>query len=436
MATHRRIPEALDERFVATLAGEGPSSEPVSPTQWEALHGRGRPRVDSDALIASAAVHVAGLLVLSIIMFSADVPEICTLLAELSSAREPAPSEPVMPGPGLAAEIHIEPDTTVPVQLSHPPEEDSDSSNTDLEVLALASGLEAPLATEGYRQRLGRRGGRLATAATVAGDRGTGDGPRTAEYFGTVATGERFVYVLDMSGSMAEPKNPPGQRTRFDRAVAELLYSLDRLHPDQMFYIVLFSDKMKRMFDESAGAEMLAATPENRQRLAQWIASIEPRGGTHPLAATRFAMSLNPDAVFMLSDGDFNGWKPRSGGDMFRPNPRINELLGQAERRAVPIHSFAFEDPQAKANMEALASLTGGRFRYLEPPEPEEKRPQTPADLLAQGDRLREAGRVGEALAAYRYLITHHPLDPAAPTAFDHVAEISKQQDKSEWNRR
>lgn len=445
MSSDRRLPEALDEELMTRLAHGGRGRRDCEAFDWETLRQRGRAPVDWDSLIASAAVHVAVLLVLSLSVLSVDITEVCTLVAEWSTASEETPPEIQSAGPGLPAEIQIEADATILFEVVDPfgMQDDSEAPSSDLDAVALASGLQR---AEARSLGAGRRG---RASASVPGSGQNGAGPGTAEYFGTVADGDRFVYVLDMSGSMNEPKTPSGQRTRFDRAVSELLYSLDRLDSDQWFFVVLFSDTTRRMFDESGEAEMLPATRENKKRLEQWIASIQPHGGTQPRGAIRLAMSLRPDAVFMLSDGAFDGWKPGNRGDVFRPSPQVESLLAKDDRGQVPIHSFAFEDPQAKANMETLASLTGGRYRFLEPVLPEAPgrqtratstgapptSAQTPTELLALGNRLRATGQNEQALEAYRELIIRHPLTSAAASAHSSIGEITASRRDPSWKR-
>jgi len=262
--------------------------------------------------------------------------------------------------------------------------------------------------------------------------------PPAAEYFGTVARGDRFVYVLDRSSSMAGD--------RFKRAVEELLRSIDQLKADQSFYVVLFSDNMRRMFeDKSPIARLLPATLENRRKIRKWLLSVRSGGGTEPQTAIRFAMALRPSAVFLLSDGEFNGINSR--GDLFGANTPTSQYV--SDSHTVPIHSFAYEDPNSRANMQALAAMTGGQYRYIKPdskqpgnraapPSPPPQQPaarpqfpwQTPpqpqrqmtprqqADaMLAAADDLRDQGNYEAAMRTYRTLVSRYPTTPSGAKA-------------------
>ena len=74
--------------------------------------------------------------------------------------------------------------------------------------------------------------------------------------------------------------------------------------------------------------------------------------GTDPREALTIAISLAPDAVFILSDGDFNGRGDRSGD---RPRPGVRrtvDIVAEDNVAGTPIHTFAYEDPLSKARMQ------------------------------------------------------------------------------------
>ena len=103
-----------------------------------------------------------------------------------------------------------------------------------------------------------------------------------ATFFGTVAPGDRFVYILDVSPSMNARAGK-----RLERAVLELLRSVAQLREDQFFYVLVFGWQTRRMFDDrSASPEMAAATLENKKRLRNWLAGIQTiRGNRSPRGA-------------------------------------------------------------------------------------------------------------------------------------------------------
>src|SRR5687768_14068493 len=69
-----------------------------------------------------------------------------------------------------------------------------------------------------------------------------GKGAGGEEFFGTKASGHKFVFVVDCSLSMLE-------NDRWLTAATELCAAVDRLEPDQLFYVILFDGGVRRMFN-------------------------------------------------------------------------------------------------------------------------------------------------------------------------------------------
>lgn len=208
----------------------------------------------------------------------------------------------------------------------------------------------------------------LSSRGTVAGIDGQsrggsrdGDG-KSAKFFGMRATGNRFVYVLDRSGSMgSQTQGPNDQFQRFDVARNELMNSVESLRPHQEFYVVLFSNRIRRMFDaESVLARPIKATPENKSRLRYWLSTIEAEGGTDARKSLQLAFKMDPDAIFMLSDGEFRD----ENNDALPKSIDIAKRFFQ-EQRPIQINSIAFEDQRSKINMQQLADASGGQFRFV-----------------------------------------------------------------------
>jgi len=193
-----------------------------------------------------------------------------------------------------------------------------------------------------------------------AGHRGT--------FFGTVAYGNRFVYVLDVSSSMNRMRDPAYDLSRFDCAVDELLRSVGELTEDQYFYVVLFSYGTRPMFDEeSLLPQPIPATAENKERLKEWLAGVRPGSGTDPRVALSMALRMHPSAVFLLSDGEFNGQQRRNNADVLHGNPSVEEVVTQHNRMGTPINTIAYEDRRTRRRMAALAAESGGEHRYVPP---------------------------------------------------------------------
>lgn len=150
--------------------------------------------------------------------------------------------------------------------------------------------------------------------------------------------------------------------------------------PYQSFYVILFSTSTRRMFDdESPSPTTIPATRENKERLQEWFKTISVGGGTDPREALFVAMSIAPDAIFLLSDGEFNPIQhERRKNRPFDVTLEAEELVEQMHRGYAPIHTFAYEDPESKQRMEVLAQITDGEYKYIPPNEQERPKPAPP----------------------------------------------------------
>ena len=161
-----------------------------------------------------------------------------------------------------------------------------------------------------------------------------------ASFFGITAGGNNFVFVVDMSGSM--------RGRRFERARAELRRTMFSLVEAQKYFIVFYSTQAYPM----PAAGLLEATKPNLMQTARWLNKIEPMGYTVPLPALLQALDLKPDAVFLLSDGQFD--------------PLVVDMvmLNQAATK-VPIHTIGFESREGEPVLKALAARSGGTYRFV-----------------------------------------------------------------------
>jgi hypothetical protein len=100
------------------------------------------------------------------------------------------------------------------------------------------------------------------------------------------------------------------------------------------------------------------ATENELARTTEWVDHVEAGGGTNPLPALLFALSLQPDAIYFLSDGQFDPQIILELRGRNRDNRRLN--LTQ-----IPIHTIAFGDRRAEGLMKAISRHSGGKYRFV-----------------------------------------------------------------------
>lgn len=229
------------------------------------------------------------------------------------------------------------------------PTEDVDSTAAQLEVLVA----EPMLAS-----RRDAADGR--SAEDVIGSRQFGQQSNsTGTFFGTHAYGNQFVYVVDMSISMGYPSQYGD--TRFEIACRELMRSINQLKPTQNFCVFMFCYQTRTMFDQRP--QMLPATSANKQRLADWINGLGLGPGTDPRYGTLMAQRLDPDAIFLLSDGEFNGRS--TNAHRIRGNVPIEQLIDTERTTVIPIHTVAFEDLLNRKRLRRISMSTRGTHRFV-----------------------------------------------------------------------
>jgi hypothetical protein len=172
-------------------------------------------------------------------------------------------------------------------------------------------------------------------------------GQAATEFFGIGGYGQAFVYVVDCSDSMNE-------RGKFGRARYELLRSIEQLASDQRYFVIFYNDGAYPMDAD----EPVLATQDQIARTTRWVNYVEPGGGTHPLPALLFALSLRPDAIYFLSDGQFDPLTIHELRLRNRPNNRLR-------LRQIPIHTIAFVDRATEGLMRTIARNSGGQFRFV-----------------------------------------------------------------------
>jgi len=162
-------------------------------------------------------------------------------------------------------------------------------------------------------------------------------------FFGTASRGNKFVFIIDRSGSMS------GQR--FAAAKEELCRTLGGLKPTDNFMIYFFNSRAEPM-----PAGMLPGTPEKIKWAIRWVQERTPRGGTDPKQALHWCFNLRPDTVWLLTDGRFSN----EGGAL--------DAIAEGNRRLrARINTLAFHDKGGADILQRIARENDGTYRFVNP---------------------------------------------------------------------
>ena len=177
-------------------------------------------------------------------------------------------------------------------------------------------------------------------------------GSAQTKFFGLEAQGNKFVYVLDRSGSMGD-----NHETKMKAAKEELLKSLQDLDERQQFYIVFYNET-PRLFDPGISkGRLVFATDDNKRHAEQFIAGVHPDGGTNHMAALTAALRLRPDVIFLLTDGEA---KDDLSADELK---RIDAINGGAA--IINVIQFAPE-PRPGSSLVELAHQNRGQQAFVD----------------------------------------------------------------------
>ena len=172
-----------------------------------------------------------------------------------------------------------------------------------------------------------------------------------AYFFGTYASGQRFVFIIDSSRSMLEGR-------RWATARRELVRALQSLSPDQEFFVIGFDSTAKPMFGQfPPNSKFLHPTESNIDRLNRWVGTILHGGSTLPASSIGIALRMKPDAIFLLSDGEIQDTTIQ---DLRVYNRRMNSK-GTPEA-IVPIHTVLLHSLAGLMTLQTIADENDGVF--------------------------------------------------------------------------
>ena len=162
-------------------------------------------------------------------------------------------------------------------------------------------------------------------------------------FFGVQDDAGSYVYVVDVSTSMKE-------RGRYDKARKEVLNSVKALTARQKFCVIFYSSYAFHMLGKR-NPTMVEPTTANLRKLEQWMKDFPVGGATQPLDALLKAIQLNPEVIFFLTDGEFQG--------------TVASSVKTANRKPIRINTIGFQTTKGEYLMKKIASESGGVYKYV-----------------------------------------------------------------------
>lgn len=162
-------------------------------------------------------------------------------------------------------------------------------------------------------------------------------------FFGTRGSANSVVFVVDMSGSM--------ENGRFVRAQQELIRSIHKLHVTQKFYVIFFTKQAVPMFFPSTAADLVDATPIMKRKVTRWITERKTGRGTDPEEALVLALSLKPEVIFFLTDGEFS--------------ERCRDIVKEKNTFGAVVNTIALQSREGVSLLQDIAGDNKGTFLFV-----------------------------------------------------------------------
>ncbi|MBL8875164.1 MAG: VWA domain-containing protein [Phycisphaerae bacterium] len=191
--------------------------------------------------------------------------------------------------------------------------------------------------------------GSLSGAGNVSTDQGMGEGLGLggggggASFFGVEATGSRFVFIVDVSGSMS-------LGGKIDALRGQLTRSIQNLVETSTFAVFTFSDDAAPLGN---ARDWTQAIEERKRWARKIIGTLTPGGATVPMNAFRAAFRLRPrpDAIYFMTDGEFD--------------PSVADEIARLNTSRIPIHCIAFTSPESEQQMRRIATQSRGTYTFV-----------------------------------------------------------------------
>ncbi|MCL2743206.1 MAG: VWA domain-containing protein [Planctomycetaceae bacterium] len=184
-----------------------------------------------------------------------------------------------------------------------------------------------------------------------AGFGGSRGGKTNVRVFGTEGRASSFVYVFDRSGSMNEFSGRP-----IRAAKKELIKSIEPLEAVHKFNIIFYNEKPLIW---KPGRALVFANDINKVGAERFVEGTVSSGGTNHSAALMEALSLSPEVIFFLTDGDEND--AISPGDQEAITKRNNNSVGAQ----INVIQFGVGAKRESGFLKKLAAQNRGQYVYV-----------------------------------------------------------------------
>jgi peroxiredoxin len=193
--------------------------------------------------------------------------------------------------------------------------------------------------------------GRWDTALNHGGSSGMSagiGGSGGASFFGIASSGNRFCYIIDISGSMM---------LHLSLVLQELSNSLKSLPDFAQFYILFYHSSV---VEPPSQRGWNRARPSVVRRMVSDFQAVIPTGGTNPNLAFEMAFALDPlpEVVYFLTDGDSLGFQL---DELIQKMPK-KKCSRCLQYKQIVINTISFRNNYTQKLLQDIAATTGGKY--------------------------------------------------------------------------
>lgn len=175
-------------------------------------------------------------------------------------------------------------------------------------------------------------------------------GKATVRVFNAEGKASSFVFVFDRSSSMNEFGGRPMRAAK-----NELIKSIEPLGAVHKFNIIFYNEQPLIW---KAGKTLVFANDINKPSAVRFIEGITASGGTRHHSALMEALSLAPEVIFFLTDGDENdAVSPGEMEEITKRNNRVNTQIN--------VIQFGAGTKRESGFLKKLASQNRGQYVYI-----------------------------------------------------------------------
>ena len=213
-----------------------------------------------------------------------------------------------------------------------------------------------------------------------------GEGNGVTSVFGLAGEGGKFVYAFDRSESMNSVFTLYSKQqilssiTPLKSAKMELIRSLSNLGSANRFQIIFYNDDPQVFGTQRYGHDLYTATAENKKLATEYVQEMKAEGFTNHLLALEEAFKLDPDVIFLMTDGEAK--------DDLLP-AQVRRLYKYCLRRKILVNVIHFVNaPRENCTLVRLAEKTGGQHIFIRLEDLAEAMIESKSDIDGKSDEL------------------------------------------------